>query len=199
MRARSRECGRMKTAPFLQAALVGVVMFPPLHTAAEPEIGCALRLERGEPARHVGTNGDDECDGLPGRDFMRGLRGDDRLRGMKARDIVKGDRGADLVIGRRGDDRVVGGRGADFLKGGKGNDELIGGRGPDVICLGRGTNRSSSRDRARDRVYAAHADDDVSVDRRDRVSTSRCPKARRRNTHYVVRSTTQRRPRQEPA
>jgi Ca2+-binding RTX toxin-like protein len=174
----------MKTAPLLRAVvMVGVVMFLPSNAAAEPEIGCALRIERGEPAQHVGTNGDDECDGLSGRDFMRGLRGDDRLRGMKARDIVKGDRGADLVVGRRGNDRVVGGRGADFLKGGKGNDVLIGGLGPDVICLGRGTNRASSRDRARDRVYAARPDDHVSVDRRDMVTTSRCPKAHRRNTH----------------
>jgi hypothetical protein len=189
----------MKTAPFLRAVVVGVVMFLPSNAAAEPEIGCALRIERGEPAQHVGTNGDDECDGLSGRDFMRGLRGDDRLRGMKARDIVKGDRGADLVIGRRGDDRVVGGRGPDFLKGGKGNDVLIGGLGPDVICLGRGTNRASSRDRARDRDYAARPDDHVSVDRRDMVTTSRCPEARRRKNAHLARSTKQRGPRQEPA
>ena len=188
MRTGGKAGGRVKMAPFLQAALVGIVMFPPSHAAAEPEIGCALRIERGEPAHHVGTNGDDECDGLSGRDFMRGLRGDDRLRGMKSRDIVKGDRGADLVVGRRGNDRVVGGRGPDFLKGGQGNDVLIGGRGPDVICLGRGTNRASSRDRARDRIYAAHADDVLSVDRRDKVSTSRCPKARRRNTHQAKRA-----------
>ena len=189
----------MRTAPFLQAVAVVVVALAPAHVGAKPEIGCALRIERGEPARHVGTNGDDECNGLSGPDFMRGLRGDDRLRGMKARDIVKGDRGADLVMGRRGNDRVVGGRGPDFLKGGMGNDVLKGGRGPDVICLGRGTNRARARDGARDRVYAAHADDVVAVDRRDRISTSRCPHARRRNPNRVVESAKQRGPRQEPA
>jgi RTX calcium-binding nonapeptide repeat (4 copies) len=188
----------MKTAPFLQSVAVVAVVLTPALVGAEPEIGCALRVERGEPAQHVGTNGDDECDGLSGRDFMRGLRGDDRLRGMKARDIVKGDRGADLVVGRRGNDRVVGGRGPDFLKGGKGNDVLKGGKGPDVICLGRGTNRATSRDGARDRVYAAHADDVVAVDRRDKISSSRCPKAHRRSADRVAQSSQQRGPRQEP-
>jgi RTX calcium-binding nonapeptide repeat (4 copies) len=173
----------VRQAPYLQTLVVGLVMLPPPHAAAKPEIGCALRIQRGEPAHHVGTNGDDECDGLSGRDFMRGLRGDDRLRGMKSRDTVKGDRGADLVEGRRGNDRVVGGRGADFLKGGKGNDRLMGGWGRDVICLGRGTDRATSRDGARDRIYSARAHDEVSVDRRDMVSTSRCPKAHRRRRH----------------
>jgi Ca2+-binding RTX toxin-like protein len=112
---------------------------------------------------------------------MRGLRGDDRLRGMKSRDTVKGDRGADLVEGRLGDDRVMGGRGADFLKGDRGNDRLVGGRGPDIICLGRGIDRATSQDGARDRLYSARAHDHVVVDRRDMVSASRCPKARRRH------------------
>jgi hypothetical protein len=171
----------MKPSPILQTLVVGLVTLTLPQAAAKPEIGCALRIQRGEPAHHVGTNGDDECDGLSGQDFMRGLRGDDRLRGMKSRDTVKGDRGADLVEGRLGNDRLVGGRGADFLKGGKGNDRLMGGWGPDVICLGRGIDRVTSQDGARDRIYSVHAHDEVSVDRRDMVASSRCPKARRRS------------------
>jgi hypothetical protein len=172
---------RLKPARILQTLVIGVVMCVPSQATSKPEIGCALRIERGEPAHHVGTNGNDECDGLSGRDFMRGLRGDDRLRGMKSRDTVKGDRGADLVEGRLGDDRVVGGRGPDFLKGDRGNDKLVGGWGPDIICLGRGIDRATSRDGARDRLYSARAHDHVVVDRRDMVSASRCPKARRRH------------------
>ena len=172
---------RLKPARILLTLVIGLVIWVPPRATAKPEIGCALRIERGEPAHHVGTNGDDECNGLSGRDFMRGLRGDDRLRGMKSRDTVKGDRGADLVEGRLGDDRVMGGRGADFLKGDRGNDRLVGGRGPDIICLGRGIDRATSQDGARDRLYSARAHDHVVVDRRDMVSASRCPKARRRH------------------
>ena len=171
--------GGLWTTPAIAFTLLTLAQ--PLADAV-PDIGCALRHERGEPARHFGTNGDDECDGLPGRDIMRGFRGDDLLRGMGSRDVVRGNRGSDRLTGTRGSDTVFGNLGPDLLKGGRGDDRLVGGGGHDVICLGPGTDRVSARDRTRDRVYEARSDDDVSVDLRDRVSTSTCPQKLRRRT-----------------
>jgi hypothetical protein len=154
----------------------------PLADAEPPDIGCALRINKGEPARHFGTNGDDECDGGQGKDIMRGFRGDDVLRGMGSRDVVRGNRGGDRLAGRGGPDVVYGNLGPDLVKGSRGNDRLVGGGGHDVICLGRGTDRVRARDRTRDRVYEARSNDDVAVDLRDRVSPSTCPQKIRRRT-----------------
>jgi hypothetical protein len=177
-----RACGGSQVQAWgsLTLVLLLLVLAGSTWVGAKPVIGCALTIRQGQPAHHTGTNGDDRCDGLPGRDIMRGLRGDDRLRGLGSRDVVKGNRGDDRLLGKRGADDVLGGRGSDLLKGGRGDDRLVGGRGADLICLGRGSDWAGTQDGIRDRVFSAHDNDEVTSDRKDRISRTLCPTRRQR-------------------
>jgi Ca2+-binding RTX toxin-like protein len=101
----------------------------------------------GRVATIVGTLGDDELTGTPGRDVIVGLGGNDTIDGMKWSDFVCGDSGDDRVTSNYGNDTASGGAGADYVTskyqayGGTGNDfvyapVVYGGRGADHIYGG---------------------------------------------------------------
>ena len=142
----------------------------------EANIGCALRIVRGEDvSHHGGTREDDECRGFDTADVMHGFGGDDLLYSLGSRDIVRGNRGDDLVRGGRKGDLVGGGKGDDRLSGDRGNDRLIGGIGHDDICLGPGRNIVLAEDHRQDRIFGATPNDRLFRDRGDRVLERACP------------------------
>ena len=129
--------------PLMAAGLLlAALAIPVLGTevAAGPTCG-------GEPATIVGTEGDDELRGTPGRDVIVGLGGDDEIGGVDGRDRLCGGPGDDLLYGGRHDDRLVGGPGDDFMTGGGGEDALFGGDGGDYLTTGERVDGGSGSDR----------------------------------------------------
>ncbi len=85
----------------------------------------------GRPSTQLGTEGNDELVGTPGRDVIAGIGGNDEISGLKGRDVICGGPGKDVLRGGKGKDRLLGQAGKDKLRGGKGNDILKGGSGKD--------------------------------------------------------------------
>ena len=110
------------------------------EVAAAPTCG-------GEPATIVGTEGDDELRGTPGRDVIVGLGGDDDIGGVDGRDRLCGGPGDDRLYGGHHDDRLIGGPGDDFMIGGGGEDALFGDDGGDYLATGERVDGGSGSDR----------------------------------------------------
>ncbi|MGZ8578239.1 MAG: calcium-binding protein [Actinomycetota bacterium] len=105
--------GLRASAVFATTLLVTAVLVATPVSAATPR--CFDRK-----ATIVGTPGNDQLRGTPGRDVIVGKAGDDTIRGLK---------GADWVCGGGGNDTIAGGRGIDLLFGDKGDDDIAGQRG----------------------------------------------------------------------
>jgi len=93
---------------------------------------------QGQPATHVGTDGDDNITGTAGDDVIVGLGGDDILNGKGGNDILCGNGGNDTLQGGGGNDILLGGAGSDTLIGQSGKDDIFGGAGNDDISGGGG-------------------------------------------------------------
>lgn len=81
----------------------------------------------------VGTPGNDNLIGTPGRDVVVLGDGDDVFYGKKGDDLICAGSGNDTIYGNKGDDRVYGESGTDILFGGKGENRCDGGSGTDTF------------------------------------------------------------------
>ena len=97
----------------------------------------------GVTATIVGTDGNNEIDGTPGRDVVQARGGNDEVDTLGGNDLICGGSGSDDLSGDGGDDRVLGNAGNDELDGNAGSDRLVGGRGFDTIDGGLGNDSCS--------------------------------------------------------
>lgn len=133
--------------------------------------------------------GDDDVDGEGGDDWIAGGTGHDTIAGGDLEgvdwrryegkapdpfgdDTIFAGAGRDVIYGHGGADRMDGGRGDDWMNGQRGEDLFIGGWGDDRLF--------SCRDGSSDRVSGGPGRDEVSFDKRDRVTGAepgqRCPR-----------------------
>jgi Ca2+-binding RTX toxin-like protein len=121
----------------------------------------------GHTATIVGTPGDDEIRGTPGRDVIIGLAGDDKIAGWKARDVICGNAGRDTLEGGPGEDHLSGGFGTDDLRDGRGDDLSVGGPGPDALTSAASPPQSdtvaAASDRWDDRLNGGTGEDELHI------------------------------------
>lgn len=127
-----------RTAPH-RAQIVALTIFTltsitvPTPATAQSAFTCF-----GEPATHVGTNGDDLIFGTKGPDVIVARLGHDRIDAGGGDDLICAGHGNDIVNAGGGNDRVDSGRGHDTTHGGPGNDTITGNRGNDTLNGGGG-------------------------------------------------------------
>ena len=93
----------------------------------------AVRCDQ-QRATIIGTEGDDQINGTPGRDVIVALGGDDEIRGATGFDSICAGIGDDFVAGGRAPDRIYGGGGADRINTGSGEFHVVyAGGGDDVV------------------------------------------------------------------
>lgn len=73
----------------------------------------------------VGSDLDENFDGLGGDDTLEGRGGNDTLQGGAGQDSLLGGDGDDSLLGGEGNDRLTGGAGNDTIDGGGGNDFAV--------------------------------------------------------------------------
>lgn len=79
------------------------------------------------------TQGDDILIGTEDDDDLNGMGGNDDIGGMDGDDVLLGGNGSDGITGGEGDDELGGGNGSDSLNGGAGDDAINGGNGSDSL------------------------------------------------------------------
>lgn len=84
--------------------------------------------------------------------------------------LQRGTAGADRLLGTAAGDSLDGRGGADRLRSLGGEDCLAGGSGRDRLAAGAGDDHVDAADGARDRVRCGSGRDEVTADRRDRLS-----------------------------
>ena len=114
----------------------------------------------------IGSDTDENFDGLGGDDYLYGGGGDDTLSGGEGNDDVYGEAGDDTLSGGEGNDDVYGGAGDDTLSGGEGNDDVYGGAGDDTLRGGAGEDRLKGNSGS-DIYLFGSGDGDTTIDNYD--------------------------------
>jgi Ca2+-binding RTX toxin-like protein len=100
-------------------------------------------------AATVGTDADENLNGINISELMAGEGGNDTIYGSAGDDVLRGDRnsrsaqageagGDDIIYGGAGNDRIGGKSGDDMLFGEEGNDQIWGDGGDDLLWGGLG-------------------------------------------------------------
>ena len=123
--------------PYVCGRNCGKVLVAGYNQTGTSELYTAPGTCYGFNATLIGTAGDDDLVGTPGRDVILGLGGNDRIAAGSGDDVVCAGTGIDRVSGGDGNDVILGGEDTDQLAGGVGDDALFGEGGNDDLSGGR--------------------------------------------------------------